>query len=355
MEELQRRRDRERRARSQTEQKKAPTFFSTFFGTSTVPAGRTPYESYSSKPTGALGSIVQFLFYISSISLIGFLILVMLHYTMFPVFSFLPGSSGIIPIPVPTNRQQVFIDSIAPADVSANFVNVLPFQYTISFDAIIKSDFVIQTAPRILLYNSLYPLIMKSTDTIDTIIQPITTASATTATSAATIAAARAKTAADVAASKGWGDVAKAEAEAAEAAEIAANAVSSVGLTSTNIIVYLDSQINDLHVRVITGTTTYIESPPIKNIPLQTPFRITIMLSSVLLEVYLNGFLEQSVPLKNTPPVTTTKSVFFGPPVLIQQAASVMNISYWNTMLPSASIRMYGAEPFQYIFSSISA
>jgi len=292
--EIQRRRDRERRARSETQQKKAPTFFSTFFSTTTVPSGANPYKSNAIKSIGIMGSIVQFLFYISTISLVGFLILVMLHFTMFPVFSFLPGSSGMIPITVPTNRQQAFIKSIAPADVSAEFNNILPFQYTVSFDAFVKGDFVTQTAPRILLYNSTNALTMTATDTIDT-----------------------------------------------------------VAKTGTNIIVYLDSQINDLYVRIMTGATTHIESPAIKNIPLRTPFRVTLMVSSVLLEVYLNGALQQTVPLKNTPPTTTTNSKFFGPPVLVQQAVSVMNISYWDTMLPSASIRMYGTEPFNYLFNTM--
>lgn len=293
--EIQRGRERERRARGQSEQKKPAGFFPRFFSTSTIPASLNPYDSNSQiKSLGMAGSVIQFMFYLSTMSLIGFLLLIVLHYTTFPVFSFMPGTPGIISVPAPTNRQQAFVNAIAPADTSAPFKNMLPSQYTLSFDAFIQSDFIVQNSPRILLYNSINPLTMASTDTINT-----------------------------------------------------------VSKTSTNIIVYLDSQINDLYVRVITGPTTYVESPAIKNIPLRAPFRITIMVSSVLLEVYLNGALEQSVPLGNTPPATTTNSVFYGPPVLVQQAVTVTNMSYWNTMLSSSSIRLYAGEGFNSILTAL--
>ena len=299
--EIQRRRERERRARGQEQrargqgdQKKSSGFFSTFFSSSTIPSRANPYSSDSQiKSLGAVGSIVQLMFYLSTFALVGFLLLIVLHYTTYPVFSFMPGAPGIISVPVPTNRQQDFVNAIAPADKSADFKNILSSQYTLSFDAFIQSDFVIQNAPRILLYNSVNPFILSATDTIST-----------------------------------------------------------VRVTNTNLIVYLDSQINDLYVRVITGPSTYIESKPIKNIPLRTPFRITIMLSSVLLEVYLNGALQQTLPLGNTPPATTRSSAFFGPPVLVQQAVTVTNISYWNTMLPSTSIRLYAGEAFTPILTA---
>lgn len=309
---------------------------------------------------GLMTTGVQILFYVSTICLVGFLLLIVLHYTTVPVFSFMPGSPGIFPISVPTNRQQDFMNAIAPADVPANITNILPSQYTLSFDIFIQSDFIVQTVPRILLYNSINPLNLTATDTIDSIGKPISASAVAAAEAAAAAANAKAAIAGYIASNVpvgeragAWGAAATERDLASAAAKAAVAAITTEGLSGTNIIVYLDSQINDLYVRVITGPGSHLDSNPIKNVPLRTPLRITIMVSSVLLEVYLNGLLKQTLPLGNTPPATITNSSFFGPPVLIQQAVAVTNISYWNTMLPSKSIRLYAAEPFQHVITTM--
>ena len=86
---------------------------------------------------------------------------------------------------------------------------------------------------------------------------------------------------------------------------------------------------------------------PIKNVPLRTPFRITMMLSDVLLEIYINGDLQRSVPIIGGTPITTESNIhFYGPPTIVGRSVLVSNISYWNSVLTSKSIRTYGKESF---------
>ena len=84
---------------------------------------------------------------------------------------------------------------------------------------------------------------------------------------------------------------------------------------------------------------------PIKNVPLKTPFRITMMLSDVLLEIYIDGDLQRSVPLIGGTPITTGSNInFYGPPTIVGRSVLISNVSYWNTILTSKSIRTYGKE-----------
>ena len=293
-------------------------------------------SSESSEKGGIIPTMLKVSFYLSIISLVGFILLVAMQFMGFPVFSFIPGNIGAIQVTVPTNRQVQFKTTAVSVDASANFVNLLPFKYTISFDTVIASDFITQSVPRILLYRSHESIQFMSSDTLDTIDNK---------------------------------------------------------LVYSNLLVYLDPMKNDLYVRVYTGpiigspTTTDISGTPgtpgttgrpgtvvlgpagsscvanssegfqlssrqsitstaIQNVPLKTPFRITLMLTDVLLEIYLNGSLQQSVPLQYPPTTIDTSSQFYGPPALSRQSALVSNISYWNTVLTSRAIRVYASEPF---------
>lgn len=305
---------------------------------------RISSESRDSSSLPIIPTVLKISFYLSILSLLGFIILIVMQYLGFPIFSFTAGSGGVVPIIVPTNRQNIYKASPIPVDASANFINLLPYKYTISFDTVIKSDFITQSVPRILLYRSQGSIKFLSSDTLDII---------------------------------------------------------DNRLTFSNILVYLDPIKNDLYVRVYTGPPTYtptadgtppadstsgggtggtggtgvpgtvvlgpagsscvanapegfqdtstrssITSTAIQNVPIKTPFRVTIMITDVLLEVYLNGLLQQSVPLKLPPTMSDQYSPFYGPPALSRQSVSVSNISYWNTVLTSRAIRVYGNEPF---------
>ena len=259
-------------------------------------------------------SFLKYSFYAVLMVLFSFVLLIVLNTLGFKTFSFLPDDGGLIEIPLlPTNRQVVFPNRIMASDASANLLNLNPYNYTMSVDVFIDSDFVNQSVPRVILYRAPQAVTLTSADkTIDII---------------------------------------------------------SAKMPQSNFILYLDPYTNDLMADVFVVSNKNMDSqsgpsgspsgrpsgqsgslpakkismPRIENVPIRTPFRVTVMLSDLVLEVYINGELEKSQPLIGGIPRATT-SQFYGPPAIVGQSVQVSNISYWNTSLSSKSIRVYGKE-----------
>ena len=264
---------------------------------------------------------LKYSFYAVLMVLFSFVLLIVLNTLGFKTFSFLPDDGGLIEIPLlPTNRQVVFPNRIMASDASANLLNLNPYNYTMSVDVFIDSDFVNQSVPRVILYRAPEAVTLTSADkTIDII---------------------------------------------------------SAKMPQSNFILYLDPYTNDLMADVFVVSNKNMDSPStqivgpsgspsgpsgrpsgqsgslpakkismprIENVPIRTPFRVTVMLSDLVLEVYINGELEKSQPLIGGIPRATT-SQFYGPPAIVGQSVQVSNISYWNTSLSSKSIRVYGKE-----------
>jgi hypothetical protein len=269
-----------------------------------------------------LNIFVKYSFYLSVLCLLSFVIIIVLQYLGFKTLSLLPDDGGLITLPlIPTNRQISYPKNFIAADASANFLYLVPSNYTISFDVYVGSDFINQSVPRVILYRALEPVVLTASDT--------------------TISGIARK------------------------------------MQQTNFILYLDPHTNDLNAVVYVAATsiesftnsasgsasgrpsgrpsgsattvvsTAVTMPSIQNIPIRTPFRITMMLSDVLLEVYINGDLRKSVPLIGGSPLQVPSNAnFYGPPTIVGSSVLVSNLSYWNTSLTSKSIRTYGKEPF---------
>lgn len=88
----------------------------------------------------------------------------------------------------------------------------------------------------------------------------------------------------------------------------------------------------------------------IQNVPLQTPFRITLAVDPNFIEVYMNGDLviTSKVPNRSelyTYPVDNASKInFMGPPDF-STFCKVGNLKYWDKVLPSKSIRVYSSTP----------
>ena len=274
-----------------------------------VNKGRAPsIIGTASNVQGYAGIFFKYSFYATILVLFGFVFLIVLNTLGFKTFSFLPDDGGIIQVPLlPTNRQVLFPNTTIAADEPATFSYLVSSNYTISLDVYIQSDFVDQSAPRVLLYRGASNVVLEASDTTATAI--------------------------------------------------------SNKMSQSNFILYLDPYTNDLMADVYIsstasftgpsgspsgpsgGTVRRISMPRIENVPIKTPFRVTMMLSDALLEVYIDGDLQKSVPLVGGGPRTiTTASLFYGPPAMSQQSVRVSNLSYWNTPLSSKSIRTYGKE-----------
>jgi hypothetical protein len=237
---------------------------------------------------GILGKMFKYSFYLSMVALLLFLLLAVLHVVGVPTFSFGVGDSGLFSVPTPQTQQIAFAKSPATPDLSCNFIDVYPMKYTISMDIYIAGEFLTTTAPRILLYRSNLRVTLPPT---------ATEADLTTL------------------------------------------------FPTSNLLVYIDPLKNDLYISVLDEARVRHKSPPILNVPLREPFRLTVVLSDGFAEVYLAGELVTMMPLTKKPIASPPESYFFGPPSLVNQSIKVANIQYWNFELSSKAIRTLGATP----------
>jgi len=245
--------------------------------TTTIPLGTTATR------------YITWAFYISVIALILFMVLLVINYTIHPVFSFMPGDGGIIPIPAKTIEQLAFSNVVAPSDLSCNIVNIVSNNYTMSVDVNISSGFYTTTIPRVLLYRSESQVTMATTDTTDAFLSRF---------------------------------------------------------PKTNVFMWVDPVKNDLYVSAVGvdggGMSTLLTSKPIENVPIKDPFRITIVVTTSFIEIYMNGEMVETMPLGAYSLLnldSTSKSNFFATPALVRQSVQVSNISYWNNILSSKIIR----------------
>lgn len=231
---------------------------------------------------------LKYTFVGSAILFIVCLISIALHFMGVPIFSFVAGDSGIISIPVPTTIQTSFAKSPITSDISCNFVGIPSTGYTISFDTFLQSDFITTGVPRVILYRASSPVSLKSNDKI--------------------------------------------------------NSLSTI-FGNSNILVYMDPLTNDLYVSALKQDSTYATTQPIKNVPLRSPFRITLVISDNFLEVYLNGDLKQMLTFNGQIVSSPSSAYFFGPPPIVNQSIKVGNIQAYNSVLSSKIVRMYGQQP----------
>jgi hypothetical protein len=271
---------------------------------SLIPAGYLP----SSR---TFGGALSFIYSGSIIVLFIFLILVFINFTMFPVFSFSPDDYGIIPVPLPSDRQMVFTKGPAPSDLSANFVNIPSCTYSLSMDVFLSGDFQAMTIPRVLFYRSTNP---------KGVSPPSNISSWTTGSSGSM-------------GSGPPGDLSRA----------------LLGtFPDTNFILWLDPVKNDIYASVMTstdGTAANVRvetTKPIENVPIRKVFRLTVVFSQQFVEIYINGNLEQSTALKNLPLTVAPTSYFFPVISTIGPNTRLANVAFWPRTLSVKEVRTYG-------------
>lgn len=240
----------------------------------------TPGRSATYQPAPAssiAGSVIAGLFYLSSAIFVMFLIAIFIHFTVTPIFKFSPYDAGLLNI-TPSSAETAWTTSPPTFDLSANVANPVSSDYTISLDVFVSSQYSSIIAPRVLLYRG------KNFVTL-----PVSTKKENVASL----------------------------------------------FSNTNLLVYVDNMTNDLN--VVATTTTKEAIPPIKNIPLNTPFKLTIVYMPTFMEVYINGKLQATRVFK-TPPITSTYG-FWPPPSSVSSLVKVGNFSFWPDALPSSAIR----------------
>jgi hypothetical protein len=262
-----------------------------------LPVARLPpYPSVASSsfkgPTftesqGFFGGMISFFFYLSLMAFFIFLLLVLVHFTITPIFKFDINDKGLVNLTDTGDGQLVWQTEFASADKEASFKKSLNCNYTISMDILVKNQLSMGSTPRVLLYRGEQP-----------------------------VEAPRDKKASDL-------------------FEL---------YSDTNLLVYLDADKNDLNVIAITrdGQNTLSPEgiPPIPNIQLETPFRLGIVFQPGYMEVYLNGQLQATRVFIGRPNETTGK--FYAPSAFVRETARVGNLQYWPRILGPSELQSAG-------------
>ena len=236
--------------------------------------------------------IFSYLFYLSIISFFIFMLLVVVHYTITPIFKF-DSSGASAPIDVSsgtTDGQLTWSSGPPPPDSSPSpgFSNLLNADYTLSFDVFLSPEFSMIQTPRVLLYRSTSPKKLDANMDISTVL---------------------------------------------------------TRFTDSNIIVYIDPLKNDLCILTQTVTTTGQVTPEplptIVNVPVGSPFRVGIIFTSNYVEVYINGKMEATRVLKGTL-ISSLQGKFYSPPSMVSSIVKIANLQYWSRILTPSDLRGVG-------------
>lgn len=224
------------------------------------------------------------LFYLVLYSFVLFLVLVMVHFTIRPIFKFTPGAKGLIGIPGASDdkvywntKAQPVALAYAPLDNDTLGSYAYTNNFSFSIDLYVRRMTDTAATSRVILYKT-----FKNG-------AQITPAPAT--------------------------PVADPLATAPTATEDLATYMS----TKTSMFMYL-TQTNDLVVTFFHGTQgTPFSSREIKNIPLYSPFRITVVVEDKTFTVYVNAqqAFQRTVPIVlalNSNNLDTSSQRFFPPP-----------------------------------------
>lgn len=221
-----------------------------------------------------------YLFYLSITAFVIFLLLIIVHYTYTPIFSFSAGDGGYIKLASGVSDSQIAWEDEPPGStLVTKFTNILPCGFTVSLDVFIDKDLSLSNMERMILYRGKTPVVPDKTKTLQ------------------------------------------------------------ANYPESNLLIYLQNDTNDLVVSAITSDATgsFVESAPtVLNVPIRKPFRVTAVYLPNLLEVYMNGRFIGSRVLKGKPLQTGTQ--FLPPPEQFQQTVKILNVSYWARPLLAREI-----------------
>lgn len=268
-------------------------------------AGSETWRKYLAGDSGSTRSLIadvlQFLLYAAVSLLILFVILTLIHFTVYPVFSFTPGDGGFIPVPVFSEATVVAKDKPNPPETALNIQGIPTCGYSIAFDLKIPGDFTDLQTPRVLLYR----------------------ANASIGTSGTAPANTVPSTASKEVALKSYENYLK------------------TTYAGTNIAVWLDPTLNDLYVSAMTidptntGQTNVVTTDPVSNLPNNKTVRVVIVFTELFTEVYVDGRLRQTKTFKHAGALKdpAANATFFTTPKIDSNTSLAMpelkRISFW--------------------------
>jgi len=264
-------------------------------------------ETVAESATPEAGSyFLKVLFFIFMYGFIIFLVLVVVHFTIRPIFSFSPGAPGIISIPGNSTDIIYWNKKVQPAPSSMipmpndglaayDFVN----NFTFSVDLFVGNLTNTGSTTRLILYKTFQP-----------------TANAPPL------------------------------APAPAPVDSIDNFISYMSENSSMIMYLTDT--NDLTVTFFSGVNaTNYSCPYIQNVPLFTPFRITVVVEDSLFSVYLNGkqtfqrITPSKISVNSSIPNNSSQQVFFSAPGWANQPTQTIflqNMHLWNRAITYSEV-----------------
>ena len=295
-----------------------------------APASRVNYAvpyvataaSWFSNSKGLFTTGLTLLFYTSVTVFVLFLLLVFIHYILYPIFSFSEEEGGLISIPTASDKQAAFTGVVAASDVGSNLAAIPAYPYTVSFDMFVTGQFVTSGTPRVVLYRARVP------HTAEITVAGTSLHTAFTDTNLLV-----------------WLDPIKNDLYVGAVTNTGGNTSTST-TTTTTTTTSIDICGNNVDVVPLTETVSgnRLESTrAIENVPVRKPFRVTIVCAEKFLEVYINGKLEQSRPLVGKP-IAQEGTHFYPPPTRVRTSVQIANMLTWNRVLKSRECKANG-EP----------
>lgn len=211
-----------------------------------------------------------------------FLVLLIIHYSIMPIFSFTAGDGGVFPLANTTDGQLIWSKAPPLADVSGNVNRILPYGFTIQQDIYMDNELSLSNRRRVFLYRSVDPVIVDPAQPEDLFTQ----------------------------------------------------------YPTSNLFMYLSPNTNDLIVTAVTkkpnNDLVFESAPTILNVPTKEVIRLTVVFLPQMLEVYLNGKLHGTKTFRYTP--MTSDTYFYSTPDAFRGTVRVMNFKYWDRALSAVEV-----------------
>ena len=264
--------------------------------------------SYATPENGSY--TLNVLFYLVLYAFILFLVLILVHFTIYPVFKFTPGAKGLIGVSgtkdslvywntktQPQAQSYAPIDKGSPKDILASYPFINNFSFSVDLFVRRMTDSNAKT--RVIMYKTYAngPGVAEGSTIADPLVAGPT----------------------------------------ASESDIASNYMNN----KVSMFMYL-TQTNDLVVTFFSGAQgTPYSSRQIKNIPLYTPFRVTVVAEDKTFTVYINAqqafqrTIPRAINLNTLGPLSslsTASQRFFAPPSWADQPAKTIflqNLQLW--------------------------